>query len=127
MGRSSITGGEPAPTRPSGTDADLLGPSDSSDSGSDVQGEPGDPTTAGEWGAVITETGGDSDAAGTGERASATGDAGADGADILPDRVITPGVGAAQGTAGEVPGLAGDDDGEAEDAGIEGTGDDERA
>lgn len=124
MARSSITGGDPAPARPAGTGTDALGPSDSSDSGADVQGErpmATAPDNAAEWGAIVAETDADSDAAGTGERAAAAGDAGADGADILPDRVVTPGVGAEQGSAGDVPGLAGED-GEGADEGIEGTG-----
>src|SRR5512139_2784267 len=39
MAQSSILGGNAAPSRPRGTGTDLLGPSDSSDTGSDVQGE----------------------------------------------------------------------------------------
>ncbi len=39
MATSSILGGEHAPTAPKGTDADALGPSDSSDSGSDAAGD----------------------------------------------------------------------------------------
>ena len=38
MATSSILGGERAPITPKGTDAESLGPSDSSDSGSDVSG-----------------------------------------------------------------------------------------
>src|SRR5512133_3389886 len=38
MAYSSILGAETAPTQPSGRDADLLGPSDNSDSGSDAIG-----------------------------------------------------------------------------------------
>ena len=38
MATSSILGGERAATEPLGTDADALGPSDSSDSGSDAAG-----------------------------------------------------------------------------------------
>ncbi len=38
MAYSSILGADPAPSRPSGRDADLLGPSDNSDSGSDSVG-----------------------------------------------------------------------------------------
>jgi len=36
MSNSSILGGEHAPHHPAGTDVDALGPSDTSDSGSDV-------------------------------------------------------------------------------------------
>ena len=39
MGTSSILGGTPAPSQAEGRDTDALGPSDSSDSGSDIQGE----------------------------------------------------------------------------------------
>lgn len=39
MATSSILGGEHAPTAPKGTDAGALGPSDSSDSGSDAAGD----------------------------------------------------------------------------------------
>lgn len=62
MATSSILGGERPPIRPKGTDSDSLGPSDSSDSGSD--------------------------AAGTGDRATA--EAGLEeptNADVLPDRI----------------------------------------
>lgn len=58
-----------------------LGPSDTSDSGSDVQGAPG-----AEFGDA--ELGSDSDAAGTGERAAAGGTTSvADGADINVDHI----------------------------------------
>jgi len=62
MATSSILGGDHPPIEPKGTDVDSLGPSDSSDSGSD--------------------------AAGTEDRASAEGGLEeATNADILPDRV----------------------------------------
>lgn len=91
MATSSILGGTAAPVHPKGTGTDALGPSDSSDSGSDVQGErvmstgPDDPDNLG---AVPADTGSDTDRFGTGERASATPGTRdrADG-DILPDRV----------------------------------------
>ena len=78
MGRSSILGGERSPAPPPGHDTDALGPSDSSDSGSDIQGQRSvDPHS-------------DSDAAGTGERLSAPGDEGVeDASDILPDHIET--------------------------------------
>lgn len=91
MSNSSILGGAPAATRAGGRDVDRLGPSDSSDSGSDVQGERSMATEAdnpGELGGLPAELGSDSDSAGTGERGSATGGAQRDGADILPDRLI---------------------------------------
>ena len=74
MAHSSILGGDKAPEQPSGRGADLLGPSDNSDSGSD---------TVGTW-----ETHADSDAVGTGERGSVTPGPTREGADILPDRVV---------------------------------------
>ena len=93
MSRSSILGGERAPQQAKGRSAETLGPGDTSDSGSDIQGERPMATGADapdEWGAVVVDGRSDSDASGTGERASATGDDGRDGADILPDRIIDP-------------------------------------
>ncbi len=81
MAYSSILGADTAPAHPSGRDADLLGPSDNSDSGSDAMG--------------THEAHADSDAVGTGERGSVTpGGDSREGADILPDRVVTLGEGA---------------------------------
>lgn len=74
MAYSSILGAETAPTQPSGRDAELLGPSDSSDSGSDAMG--------------TAEVHADSDASGTGERGSVTPGEGREGGDILPDRIV---------------------------------------
>jgi hypothetical protein len=54
------------------------------------------PDNPGEWGAVVSDPDSDSDAGGTGERASADGTDAVDGADILPDRIV------------DDPGLAGD-------------------
>ena len=74
-----------------GKDADALGPSDSSDSGSDVQGElslQGEGDHADELGSLIVDTASDSDTSGTGERASATGRDEPDGLDVLPDHLI---------------------------------------
>lgn len=79
MAYSSILGGERAPIHPSGKGADLLGPSDNSDSGSDSIG--------------TGEINADSDAAGTGERGSVTPGDTHEGADILPDRVVRLGGG----------------------------------
>ncbi|MDB5963993.1 MAG: hypothetical protein JWQ72_493 [Polaromonas sp.] len=75
MATSSILGGAQIPAEVDGKDMDSLGPSDTSDSGSDARGAYGD-----------GELGSDSDAVGTGERASVSGRDRAD-ADILPDRV----------------------------------------
>jgi hypothetical protein len=99
MATSSILGGDAAARQADGKDVDRLGPSDSSDSGSDVQGAspmPTAPDNPGEWGAVVSDPDSDSDAGGTGERASADGTDAVDGADILPDRIV------------DDPGLAGD-------------------
>jgi hypothetical protein len=73
MAHSSITGADFAPSLPIGRGADVLGPSDSSDSGSDAVG--------------TEEIHEDSDAAGTGERGSVAGNDAREGGDILPDRV----------------------------------------
>jgi hypothetical protein len=85
---SSILGGERPHDQPSGTDVDSLGPSDSSDSGSDVQLQrrmPTAPNAPDELGSIPVRRHSTTDATGTGERASAAGDAeGTDGADIVP-------------------------------------------
>lgn len=96
MSDSSILGGEPATQRAEGRDVDALGPSDNSDSGSDVQGERRMSTGADapdELGGMPVSLDGDSDSMGTGERASATGDEVMDGADIAPDRIFEPDAG----------------------------------
>src|SRR5205814_1803775 len=75
MAYSSILGAEQAPTQPSGRDAEALGPSDNSDTGSDTKGTP--------------EAHADSDAVGTGERGAVTPHVeGREGGDILPDHVV---------------------------------------
>jgi hypothetical protein len=75
MAYSSILGADTAPVQPSGRDADALGPSDNSDSGSDAQG--------------TFEVHADSDSVGTGERGGVTPNSdGREGADILPDHVL---------------------------------------
>ena len=75
MAYSSILGADTAPAQPEGRDANALGPSDNSDSGSDTIGTP--------------EAFADSDAVGTGERGAVTpGVEGREGGDILPDRVV---------------------------------------
>ena len=76
MANSSILGGERAPLHASGRGADLLGPSDSSDSGSDAIGELGP-----------DQIDSDTDRYGTGERASADLGESGSGLDILPDHV----------------------------------------
>jgi hypothetical protein len=102
MATSSIRGGDRSPAQPSGTDVDRLGPSDSSDSGSDVQLQrpmPTRPDTPDELGSLPAHRGSTSDSQGTGERASAPGDAeDRDGDDIVPDQ--TEDIGADTGEAG---------------------------
>lgn len=77
MSSSSFLGGERAALHSSGKTAGLLGPSDSSDSGSDSLGELG-----------AEQLDSDSDRAGTGERASVDEREGGGGGDILPDHVV---------------------------------------
>ena len=118
MAQSSILGGERAPVNPAGRDTDALGPSDSSDSGSDVQGERGfDALDPGQIGGDRADLGTDSDALGTGERGSAVHDTDiVEGADIAPDRIgVFPGAGggddrADDGAATDIDSLAADDE-----------------
>ena len=74
MAYSSIVGADIAPTQPRGREAELLGPSDNSDTGSDTIG--------------TSEAHEDSDSVGTGERGAVAGPDAREGADILPDRVV---------------------------------------
>lgn len=84
MASSSILGGSKVPADISGKDVHALGPSDNSDSGSDAIGAYGD-----------EQLSSDSDAAGTGERASPGAGQGHPDADILPDHIErAPGAGA---------------------------------
>lgn len=76
MATSSILGGTKPPQEISGKDLHSLGPSDNSDSGSDAVGAYADDAMSG-----------DSDAAGTGERASADGENDQPDGDILPDHI----------------------------------------
>lgn len=69
----------------------VRGPSDSSDSGSDLAGAAGRPHA-------------DSDAGGTGERAGAGNDSARDAADIRPDQVIGDDEAAAGADGNEDPG-----------------------
>ncbi len=88
MAQSSILGGEHAPAQPKGTDVDALGPSDSSDSGSDVQTDLNHTAIdEGDEGAFPIAHDATSDAAGTGERGSADAAAPIDDADVMPDRI----------------------------------------
>jgi hypothetical protein len=74
---SSFLGGARAPRQPSGADVASLGPSDLSDSGSDVG--------MGALDAEMLES--DSDSVGTGERAAGAGPSPPADADILPDHL----------------------------------------
>jgi hypothetical protein len=75
MAYSSILGADSAPAQPSGREAELLGPSDNSDSGSDTIG--------------TGEAREDSiDSAKTGDRGAVAGPDAREGADILPDKVV---------------------------------------
>ena len=92
MAQSSILGGQRVAPRARGRDIDALGPSDSSDSGSDVHGERLTATAADMLGdidaaALLADLSSDTDASGTGERASAVPDGVVDGADIGVDRI----------------------------------------
>jgi len=93
MATSSILGADRAPAQADGRDVEVLGPSDTSDSGSDVQGEldlasPEDLDRP-LFGSSQTGLSSDSDSGGTGERGAALTDedAAREGNDILPDRV----------------------------------------
>jgi hypothetical protein len=108
MAKSSILGGERAAVQPSGRGADLLGPSDSSDSGSDAMGELGP-----------DQINSDTDRFGTGERASADLSESGSGRDILPDHVDRAGRGGADDTGLEVDQLADDEDDDSGEDGAE--------
>lgn len=90
MGNSSILGGTVAPSQADGRDTDALGPSDSSDSGSDIQGERLAATESDD-GDLLHATPAvpysDTDAGGTGERGAALPGEDAAGADIGPDHI----------------------------------------
>jgi len=103
MAKSSLLGIEPVNPVAPGHDDLALGPSDSSDSGSDVAGlesldqddpqAPVDQALADDAGRPLggpDARGGGSDTAGTGERRSAAGDAGREAGDISVDRVFNP-------------------------------------
>lgn len=91
MATSSILGGDRAPKRNTGRDVDALGPSDTTDSGSDVQGVFDlDASDEMDVNAGARQPGieSDSTAAGTGERGAARLDEEAEaGSDIAPDSV----------------------------------------
>ena len=110
MATSSILGGERAALQPSGRSTDLLGPSDSSDSGSD---------SIGEFGADQLSS--DTDRNGTGDRPSADQRDVANGQDILPDHISRASAGEPDAIDAELDALAvSDDDGADEESGDEG-------
>lgn len=104
MAHSSLLGIDEVPGSPPGHDTEALGPSDTSDSGSDVAGlaglDDGDPGLPVDIATDVDSEhpdtsfeaiadGSDTDSAGTGERRSAGGDSGLrEGADIAPDRIV---------------------------------------
>jgi hypothetical protein len=75
MAYSSILGADRAPLEPTGREAELLGPSDNSDTGSDTIG-------------TIEQHQESTDGFGTGERGAVAGPDAQIGADILPDRIV---------------------------------------
>ena len=88
MAQSSILGGHRPPVQATGRNTGALGPSDSSDSGSDVQGEQPSVDTADpelRESAVTVDLDSDSDSAGTGERGAAVPDGSRENADISTD------------------------------------------
>jgi hypothetical protein len=90
MSQSSILGGDRAPQQARGRDTETLGPSDTSDSGSDIQGASRLKTDTPEGdlgGATPVDIDSDSDSMGTGDRAEAIPEGARDGADIGPDRI----------------------------------------
>lgn len=90
MSQSSILGGEHAPQQARGRDDDTLGPSDTSDTGADIQGATRlktEPAEGQMGGATPVDTESDTDSTGTGERAEAVPEGARDGADIAPDRI----------------------------------------
>jgi hypothetical protein len=90
MAQSSILGGERAASQARGRSTDVLGPSDTSDSGSDTQGELPFATGVDDAlaGTLPVERNSDSDSVGTGERASAVpGRHERDASDISPDHI----------------------------------------
>ncbi len=108
MSQSSILGGERAAQQARGRDAETLGPSDTSDSGSDIQGASRLKTTAEEGelgGATPISNDSDSDSMGTGERAEAVPEGARDGADISPDRIAS-----SKDALDGAQSIAGDDD-----------------
>jgi len=94
MATSSVTGDHESAEVHADDGTGILGPSDSSDSGSDTVGQRADLAQPEDSiGGALEPLEGGSDASGTGERADVEGSVSLDGADILPDRIIGPGRG----------------------------------
>jgi hypothetical protein len=113
MAQSSILGGQRAATQAQGRSTDMLGPSDSSDSGSDTQGELPFATGVDDAlaGTLPVERNSDSDSVGTGERASAVPSRHEhDGADISPDHIERIGATQSDLSLDDVEDIALDDD-----------------
>lgn len=124
MAHSPLLGGDPAPRVPSGRSTDVLGPSDTSDSGSDVTGAVGavdtddigldggtndDVRRAPGAGADLGDANldADSDAGGTGERAEAGRDTlRREAPDIMTDQVVNIGTGSNDNAVDETDALA---------------------
>lgn len=102
MGQSSINGGDEVQEQAGGFDQASLGPSDTSDSGSDVAGMPdqtaGDDMPFGDGPLDLDRTsttrgpvspGSDTDSTGTGERSGVEPDTAIrEGSDVAPDRIV---------------------------------------
>ena len=101
MATSPLLGGERAATQAKGRDVDALGPSDSSDSGSDSIGELGP-----------DQIDSDTDRNGTGERASADLRDSGRGLDILPDHLDRASMGSTEDIDPDIEQLMLDDDSE---------------
>ena len=102
MATSSILGTDQTPTPVEGRDTAALGPSDTTDSGSDIAGLEDDLNPGGPLDSIAEPDSlrpmtspetltADSDSRGTGERRSAGSDAGQEAADIAPDSIQTVG------------------------------------
>ncbi len=131
MAQSPLLGADRAPRRPPGTSTERLGPSDTSDSGSDLVGAAGavetddfgldgdtndDVRRAPGAGADIGDANldADSDSGGTGERAEAGRDTlQREAPDIAPDQVV--GIGSDEALVADEDDLMSDEDAEAED------------
>lgn len=116
MSTDPLLGGSRAPAQAPGKDIDALGPSDTSDSGSDVQTDLRRTSLPdeGSEGALPIAHDSTSDSAGTGESASADPAPPEIDADLLPDRTgRLPGEDSDDDDVAPAEGLADDDEDEA--------------